>query len=144
MYTKLQEVKKVVYDKKARRKYLNKMISKSSLIMFFLLPLFTLFVTLFYIRRNTNYTENLIFVFNVQTVFFIFLLVTILVNRILESDIGIPIFLIAFLIYLYKSMRNFYKQSRLKTFTKLIFLNLIYFLLSAIGVVSVAFLAILM
>lgn len=140
-FKKLQELKVTFKGGDKGREYINNMISKSSLVMFFMLPLFTLFVSLVYIRRKFNYTENLVFVFNVQTVFFILLLIGIVFDRILDTDMISGIFMLAFLFYLYKAMRKFYNQGRIKTILKFFLLNVIYFLLSFFGIIIVAFLA---
>lgn len=141
-YRKLHNLKHTITDSDAQSSFFANMYSKLSIVLFFLLPLFTLFVHLVYIRRTQNYTENLIFVFNVQTVFFIFLLITLLFDRIFDINIGTNfVFVIGFLIYLYKALRNFYEQGRWKTIFKLILLNLGYLLLSIIGSILIVFLA---
>jgi len=47
-------------------------------------------------------------------------------------------FMVVFLIYLYKALRNFYKQSRLKTIIKYIIVNAFYMFLGLIGLLIVA------
>jgi len=142
LYKKLQGIHQLKNEEDLNG-FFKKSISKLSIILFFMLPLFTLFVSLVYIRNRYNYTENLIFVFNVQTVFFIFLLAAIILDRVLKTDMGVNgIFPLGFLWYLYKAMRNFYKQTRTKTIMKFIFLNLVFLILSAFSVLVVISLAV--
>lgn len=128
-------------DKAFWGEFLDRIFSRISVALFFLLPVFTLVVSLLYIRRKYNYTENLVFVFHVQTVFFLLLLIFVIADRIVGSDIGILIFFITFMIYLYKAMRNFYEQGRFKTFIKYIVLNIAFMILSLIGGAAISFLA---
>jgi hypothetical protein len=111
------------------------MVSKIAIALFFLLPVFTLFLSLLYFRHKRNYTEHLVFVFNIQTVFFLLLLFSIILNKIVNTDIGFIVtgFIFIFLFYLYKSLRNFYKQRRIKTIIKFMLLNFAYFFLAIIG-----------
>jgi 4-amino-4-deoxy-L-arabinose transferase-like glycosyltransferase len=109
--------------------------------LFLLLPVFTMIVSLLYLRRKYNYTENLVFVFHVQTVFFLLLLIFIIIGRIANSQVVIPIFVITFMIYLYKAMRTFYEQGRIKTLIKYILLNSGFLVLALIGGIIISFIA---
>ena len=142
IFKKAQDFNKLKNNDNAQFKdYLDQMISKISVALFFLLPVFTLFLSLLYYRHKRNYTEHLVFVFNVQTVFFLLLLFTVILNRIVSTDGGFIVFgfNIMFLFYLYKSLRNFYSQGRIKTMIKFILLNFSFFFLAAIGGLIIAF-----
>ncbi len=140
-YKKAQDFNRFQVDSDFRNSYLDNIISKISIALFFMLPIFTLFLSLLYVRGEKNYTEHLVFVFNVQTVFFILLILFTLFDEIFKTDIGLGLFLLVFLFYLYKSLRNFYKQSRLKTVIKYFILNSVFIILSSIGGVIISFLA---
>lgn len=140
-YKKAQDFNKFQVDSDFKNSYVDNIISKISVALFFMLPIFTLFLSLLYIRGKKNYTEHLVFVFNVQTVFFILLILFTLFDKIFKTDVGIGLFLLVFLFYLYKSLRNFYKQSRLKTVIKYFILNTVFIILSSIGGVIISFLA---
>ena len=140
-YKIAQNINKAKDDAEFRSAYGKKIISNISLALFFLLPIFTLLVSLLYIRHKWNYTEHLVFVFNVQTVFFLLLIFFNIFDRILDTDLGILIFIPLFLFYLFKALRNFYEQHWFKTFIKFIMLNSFYFILSTIGLVIVSFVA---
>jgi len=143
-YKKLQNFKGVFDSEEQANDFGNSLISKLSVALFFMLPLFTIFLSLLYIRNKNNYTEHLIFVFNVQTVFFILLLISSIFDRIFDTYWFSNFFIIGFLLYLYKAMRKFYNQGRAKTIIKFLILNWIYFTLSIFGFIMVGFLAIIM
>jgi hypothetical protein len=143
LYNKLQNFKGVFKNEEQANDYGNNIISKLSVALFFMLPIFTIFLSLLYIRNKNNYTEHLIFVFNVQTVFFILLLISNIIDRIFDTDWFSIIFIIGFLFYLYKAMRKFYNQGRFKTIIKFLILNWIYMIISIFGIITVAFLAVL-
>ncbi|MEN8188115.1 MAG: DUF3667 domain-containing protein [Bacteroidota bacterium] len=139
-YRKAQDMNKFNDDEEFKDAYLDNIISKISIALFFLLPVFTLIVALLYIRSKYNYTEHLVFVFHVQTAFFIILILAIIIDRIF--DIGMTFyFIFIFLFYLYKALRNFYKQGRFKTLIKHFVLNTFYVILAFIGGLIVSFIA---
>ena len=140
-YKKAQDINKFKNDSDFRSAYLDDVVSKISIALFFMLPIFTWFISLLYIRGGENYTEHLVLVFNVQTVFFILLIFFTIFDRIFKTDVGIGLFFIIFLFYLYKSLRNFYKQNRFKTIVKYFILNTIFVILSSVGFVIISFLA---
>lgn len=113
--------------------FLNFLISKMPFFIFFFLPVFALFIWLMYIRKKYNYIEHLIFSFHIQSLLFILLLLSIVIDIIFKTNTG-WIFLLVFLVYLYKAMRNFYGQGRFKTFVKYLILNTVFFILAAFSV----------
>lgn len=142
LYTKSKDWNEAVKDPESYGSELrDRILSRISVALFFLLPFFTLFVSLLYIRSKFNYTEHLVFVFHTQTVFFILLLLFIILGRSVNSDSVPWIFLPLFLIYLYMAMKNFYGQGWFKTIIKYLFLNFSFMILAAIGGVIISFLA---
>ncbi len=113
--------------------FLNDMIAKLPFAIFFFLPVFALFIWLMYIRKKYNYTDHLIFSFHNQSLLFILLIIGFLIDAVFKVDSS-GIFLLIFLIYLYKAMRNFYQQGRVKTIVKYLILNAIFFILASISV----------
>jgi len=104
------------------------LISKLPFFVFFFLPIFTLFISLIYIRKKYTYTDHLIFSFHNQSLLFILLTISYIIDSIFDI-ITSWIFLLIFSVYLYKSMRNFYEQGRFKTILKYMFLNTVFFYL---------------
>ena len=109
--------------------FLNSIISKLPFATFFFLPVFTLFIWLVYIRKKRSYTEHLIFSFHNQSLFFILLIISFLIDAVFEVTTG-WIFITIFSIYLFLSMRKFYEQGFFKTIVKYVFLNTIFFILA--------------
>lgn len=139
VYKKAQDLNQFKTDKLFRNNYIQSVISKTSIALFLMLPVFAVFVMLFYIRHPYNYTAHLIFVFSVQTVFFILLLIFNLFDNIAGTDLGTLLFIPTFLFYLERSMKNFYGQSWWKTFIKMAMLSIIFIILAIAGFVIVSF-----
>jgi len=118
-----------------------KIIPNLSVALFIFLPLFTLFLKLFYIRRSFNYMEHLVFVFNTQAVFFLLMILLLGVNFFTQNKSVAIIFVILFLIYLYIALLKFYKQGWFKTLVKFSIFNWIYLTISGIGLSIVSVLA---
>lgn len=105
------------------------LISKLPFFIFFFLPVFALFIFLIYIRKKYTYTDHLIFSFHNQSLLFILLIISYLIDSVFDI-FSSWFFMLVFSIYLYKSMRKFYEQGRFKTIVKYIFLNTIFFILA--------------
>ena len=110
-------------------------VSKLPFIIFFYLPVFALFIWLLYIRRPFNYMEHLIFAFHVQTTLFVLYIIGYSLDYLLKSNWGFTLANTIFVFYLYKAMRKFYGQGRVKTILKFILLNIIFFTLATIAAV---------
>lgn len=140
-YQRTQDIHKLINEKSFRKDYSNALISKISIALFFLLPLYTLFLSLLYIRYSYIYSEHLVVVFNIQTVLFILLIIGFLLDTLLDTNLFISLFILVFIFYIYKTLRNFYKQSRAKTILKFLILNFVYFTLAFFGFIAISFLA---
>jgi len=114
--------------------FLDYFINKLPFIIFFYLPVFALFIWLLYLRRPFNYMEHLIFAFHVQTTFFIIYALGLLLDYFIENWAFI-IANMVFAFYLYKAMRYFYGQGRVKTVVKFVLLNFIFFILAGVAAI---------
>ncbi|WP_299326154.1 DUF3667 domain-containing protein [uncultured Maribacter sp.] len=113
--------------------FINSLISKLPFTTFFFLPFFSFFIWMVYIRKKYTYTDHLIFSFHNQSLLFILLIVSNLINAVFNiSSEGL--FILIFAIYLYKAMRNFYQQGRVKTVIKYFFLNTLFVILGSIAI----------
>ncbi len=112
--------------------FVNSLVARLPFATFFFLPVFALFIWLVYIRKKYTYTDNLIFSFHNQSLLFILLIISFLVDSVFNIDSSWLFFLI-FAFYLYKSMRKFYGQGRFKTILKYVFLNTIFFILAGVA-----------
>ena len=107
------------------------LLPKLPFFIFFFLPIFTLFSSLVYIRRDFSYTEHLVFNFYQQSVFMLILFLGLMLENVLD-DVVITIACMVFLIYHILAMRNFYAQGYLKTIFKFLLLSSTYIILSLI------------
>lgn len=115
--------------------FIDYFFSKLPFIIFFYLPVFALFIWLVYVRRPFTYMEHLIFTFHNQTMWFVLFSIAIIIDYIFDSSTGKTIGTIFFLVYLYKAMRKFYHQGRVKTVLKFIIINGIFFILAVIATI---------
>lgn len=101
-------------------------LHKLPYLLFVSLPLFALILRLVYIRRKKYYfADHGVFTIHLYVFTFLLLLVGFLFDKLKDvTDWGILSFIIGalfiyFIIYLYKAMRRFYEQNRIKTILKL-------------------------
>lgn len=116
-------------------KWLINAISKLPIVIFLLLPVFTLFVWVVYIRQKYSYTDHLIFSFHSQSLFFILLIISWIVDQIFGT-ISTGWALLIFGIYLFVCMKRFYRQGWFKTLVKYVFLNIVFLLLASTAVIG--------
>jgi len=114
--------------------FLNASISRMPFAIFFFLPLFTVFIWLVYIRKKYTYTDHLIFSFHNQSLLFILLILSLIIDTIFNMSSAV-LFILVFSIYLYMAMKRFYGQGTFKTIVKYFFLNTIFTILAFIAVI---------
>jgi len=114
--------------------WINDTIAKLPLVIFFFLPIFTVFILLVYIRKKHTYTDHLIFSFHNQSLLFILLILSWIIDSIFNTATA-WIALTLFSIYLFQAMRKFYGQGVFKTIIKYLFLNSVFLFLALISVV---------
>ncbi len=113
--------------------WLSDTMAKLPFVIFFFLPIFTIFVYVAYIRKKYTYTDHLIFSFHNQSLLFILLILSWIIDSILNWSTS-GIFLLIFGIYLFQAMRKFYGQGFFKTSFKYLFLNSVFTFLAIITV----------
>jgi hypothetical protein len=109
LYTRAKAANSFTKSSETREQFLSQLLSYGSIALFIFLPLFTLFLKLFYIRRKYTYVDHLIFVFHIQTVFFMLFSIYFLLE-IFNVDPELGIFIIMFLLYLIIALKKFYQQ----------------------------------
>lgn len=127
--------------RESKQEFINKMIEKFihsiPKMMFVSLPLVALIFMLLYIRRRKEffYVNHLIHVFHVFIAIYLFTLVTYFFAWLLKLTgwslfewLNLIVVLYIFY-YIYKSMRNFYGQSRAKTMVKFAAMLVLVFIL---------------
>ena len=135
LYTKAKNIHEVFENENLRSQYFNQLLSYGSIGLFVFLPLFTLCLKFFYVRRKFTYVDHLIFVFHTQTVFFLLFGLYFLLS-IFETEAQ-WIFVVLFLLYLFMAMRKFYNQSFLKTLIKYFLVNMSFLILGSIASVVI-------
>jgi len=136
LFTRAESINAFSENKETRNQFFNQLLSYGSIALFIFLPIFTLFLKFYYIRRKYTYVDHLIFVFHVQTVFFM-LFAFYFIFMILKLSPLLWIFLALFLVYLYLAMKKFYEQGYFKTFLKFLLLNASFSLIASFGVIIV-------
>lgn len=112
--------------------FVNYMIQKTPFFLFFLSPLFAVFLWILYSRKKHTYMEHLVFIFHIFSFVFLALLIAMIPDLIFGVDVLQSIlFLLVGPFYFYKALRNYYQQNRLITILKFVFLN-IFFWFSAL------------
>jgi len=116
------------------RDVINNFLHQFPKLFFISLPIFAFFLWLLYIsNKRLFYTEHAIFTIHLYIFTFIFLLVffgLLKLNELAASSVWGWIdfaFWLCWLFYMYKAMRNFYKQGRGKTILKFLLLSLAAF-----------------
>ncbi len=137
IYNRVQVIHKLNSDGDKFSKIGQEFMSYLSISMFILLPLFTLSLSLFYIRRKYTYVEHLVFVFHTQTVFFLLLTLFYLVSFFRDQDLMTEVFFGIFLLYLFLALKKFYQQGFFKTLLKFLLVNFSFFIVSIFGVISI-------
>lgn len=118
------------------KKLINELVHSIPKMMFILLPLIALLLRLLYIRRKQFlYIDHAIFIIHLFIAIYMFWLISYGLNyagtltgwRGLKFLAGFMFVIVQF--YQYKAMRNFYKQSRIKTIVKYCIFNFITLLI---------------
>jgi len=125
-------------DKENLKAFINSLVSNISVALFFLLPIFTLFVWFLYLRKRFSYMEHLVFVFNTQTVLFLLLLILFFVDLIMGEENQWWLTFLLFSVYLFLALRGFYQQGFFKTVFKYFILNSVFFLLASVGLLIIS------
>lgn len=109
--------------------YINYIISKLPFYHFLLSSNFSFFIWLMYNMKQYYYMDHLIFNFHTLSMLILMLILGLFIDLIFKV-VGFFVDIIIFLIYLYKAMRKFYGQGRVKTIVKFSILNTIFFILA--------------
>ncbi|PKA82312.1 uncharacterized protein DUF3667 [Ulvibacter sp. MAR_2010_11] len=111
--------------------FLNYMMGKTPFFLFFFAPFFAFFFWLIYSKSKYTYMEHMIFIFHIFSFLFLAFLICLIPDTFLNDGVfsGIVFALIG-PFYFYKALRNFYKQNRLITIIKFVFLNIVFWISS--------------
>jgi hypothetical protein len=105
-------------------------------LMFFLLPLFALFLKWFY-RKKYLYTDHAIFSLHFHSFVFLLWFIAMLLNVLLHISFLSNIELLISFIYLVIASRNRYKQSWFKSTVKSILVSMLYGFSIGVGFLAI-------
>ena len=124
VYSKNITVEKIRENPSAFVKYI---LAKIPFFLFFFTPFFALFFWLIYSWKKYTYVEHMVFIFHIFSFIFLEMLISIIPDLIMGSQILLTIlFMLIGPFYFYKALRNFYKEERLLTLIKFVFLNIVF------------------
>jgi len=106
--------------------------SKLIWMVVLMMPALALVLKLLYIRRHRYYVEHVVFSFHYHAFAFLIASILMIVGFQTGKDIEgtlTTLFFIGVLLYLYKAMRRFYAQRRIKTFLKFVIVNFAYMMI---------------
>lgn len=108
--------------KKGFNKFFEYLTDKVPFILFISLPFLTIIFAIIYFRKKLSYAEHMVFVFNFMSFIFLLIFTKEIISLFINIDLSwLYVFIVP--IYFYKSLRNFYQQSRWKTILKFVILN---------------------
>jgi len=114
--------------------FFNYLIEKTPFFVFFFTPFYALFFWLIYSKKKYTYMEHMILIFHIFSFIFLVMLIIIVPDILFGNEIlGGILFGIIGPFYFYKALRNFYKQNRLITIIKFIFLNIVFWVSATIS-----------
>ncbi len=107
--------------------FLNYLMEKTPFFVFFFTPFYALFFWLIYSKKKYTYMEHMILIFHIFSFIFLAMLIVLVPDLLIGNEmLGGILFGIIGPFYFYKALRNFYKQNRLITIIKFIFLNIVF------------------
>ena len=131
LYEKNDAVDRVINNPYSFADYL---MAKVPFFLFFFTPFFAFFFWLIYSKKKYTYIEHMVFIFHIFSFMFLAALIFLIPDSIMDDAVfsGILFGLIG-PFYFYKALRNFYKQGRLITILKFVFLNVVFFISATIS-----------
>ena len=133
LYEKTKSLKSN-YVLRETRDYL---LAKLPFLIFLSIPFIAIIFWITFYNKKFNYTDHLVFTYSFYSFVFICLIAYELMGF-LSEDFSLFLignsFTFLFPIYLYKSLRNFYQNSRWKTIFKFILLNILFIPISLLAV----------
>lgn len=128
-------------EKEMTKQFIDDAVGNIPRMLFFLMPIFALLLKLLYVRRDYFYSEHLVFTVIYYDFIYLAGSLIILVNQVSWLS-WLQYFLYAWIfIYLYKSMRNVYKQRRVKTVIKYSLLLTMFFFCALFGFIIIFLIA---
>ena len=129
LYSKNESIERIENKPGEFAQYL---LEKTPFFLFFFTPIYALFFWLIYSKKKYTYMEHMIFIFHIFSFVFLAAIICLIPDSIIADGQDNIVFSIVLLLvgpfYFYKALRNFYRQNRLLTIIKFIFLNWIFWI----------------
>ncbi|GGG34980.1 hypothetical protein GCM10011344_39670 [Dokdonia pacifica] len=131
LYDKNYSIERVEKDP---LRFANYMASKTPFFLFFFAPFYAIFFWFIYSKKRANYMEHLVFIFHIFSWIFVVLLISLIPDIFISNDSIFSSILLTLVgpFYFYKALRNFYKQNRVITLIKFVFLNIVFMISTSI------------
>jgi hypothetical protein len=111
--------------------FLSYIRSKLPILLFIIIPIFALFLFIFFYQKDYYYIDHFVFAMHLQAYFFVLLIIRELVAFVINIDFLAIVFL-SFLIYGYIAALRFYKRKKGSTFFRLGLVGFSHTLLSTV------------
>ncbi len=108
-----------------RKEFFNQLLDNAPLIIFLFMPIMALMLKIFYIRRNIYYSEHLTFLLQSNSMIFVLATIGVVLTELFNWNTTFIAF-VFFSVYFLIAMRNFYKQSWIKTILKYVLMGFSY------------------
>ena len=117
-----------------------KILSYLPFTLYLFLPFFTLIMMAIFSDKKYNYTEQLIYIFYTQSLFFILSIFAVLLNLLLDIKWIDTLMFVVFAVYLFFGLKRFYEEKGFQTLIKMLFLVIpAYIVLASLSFVFALF-----
>jgi len=115
--------------------FLTYLLGKTPFFVFFFTPIYAIFFWLIYSKKKHTYMEHMVFIFHIFSFIFLAMMISLIPDTIIGQEIFGSVLLFGLIgpFYFYKALRNFYKEKRLLTIIKFIFLNIVFLVSTTIS-----------
>jgi len=121
--------------------FISQLLTNSSIMLFFLMPLFAFLLKLFYYKKSL-YIDNLVHSLHIHTFIFLMSIVLILLLWLFKNELIVLLGVCLIPIYEVISFKKVFNQKILNTITNVFAINMLYLFFIAIGVFIILFSAI--
>ncbi|MBP7273448.1 MAG: DUF3667 domain-containing protein [Saprospiraceae bacterium] len=128
-------------EHEGNNKFIAYFMSKMNWLVFLIIPALAVIFKLLYWRHNRYYSEHITFLIHYFSFAFILFSVALLLAKFFSWDWALGFSILGIFVYLYKAMRNYYSQSRIKTLIKYCVIQTSTFVLFVIIFIFVAVIA---
>lgn len=123
-----QKTSRIIGDERNYKMFVNSVIDKSPIFLFFLIPFFSGLLFLIFYKKKYYYVDHFVFALHLQSFYFTLLLLELIIDWVTGFDL-IMFFLLVFLVYGFIAARKFYGLKKMTTFFRLCVVGFLYMLI---------------